>query len=311
MRLILGSNMTKPSIRDIILISSGAGYCSYDGGLNMLTHNRMILKNVGRNEYAKLQYRVKYGGKFGDRLIKFGKSFYNKILKPGYNHVVKPVYNATKKLVDIAANNDLANNAIKVVGNLVGTAVEVPGLGNMLSKGVQGVDSAIKISESVVNELVDKKKMDPKDVKEVIDIVSEQVKDFSGNDKQTLDNKVNTVKENLQNLDLQKENLTPQDVKEGFKAGLIFYNPVSRKPINKYSGRCKMGGSIKPINPNLLKIMPKLFKKKAMKKEIQNAGSKSNGRVKMAGRAKMSGEISKSQMNEITNKLEALKSKYK
>ena len=185
--------MKKPSIRDIILISSGAGYCSYDGGLNMLTHNRMILKNVGTNEYAKIQYKVKYGGKFGDRLINFGKSFYNKILKPEYDHVVKPVYNATKKLVDIAANNDLANNAIKVVGNMIGSAVEVPGLGNMLSKGVQGVDSAIKISESVVDQLVDQKKMDPKDVKEVIDIVSEQVKDFTGKDKETLDNKVNTV----------------------------------------------------------------------------------------------------------------------
>ncbi len=298
MRLILGSNISQPSIRDIILIGS------YKNDSIM---NRKLMKVIGRNQYCKYTNRIKYGGKFGDRLINFGKSFYNKILKPGYDHVVKPVYNATKKLVDIAANNDLANNAIKVVGNMVGSAVEVPGLGNMLSKGVQGVDSAIKISESVVDQLVDQKKMDPKDVKEVIDIVSEQVKDFTGKDKETLDNKVNTVKNNLENLDLQKENLTAQDVKAGFKAGLIFYNPVSRKPINKYSGRCKMAGSIKPINPNLLKIMPKLFKKKAItsiKKDIQNAGSK-------GGRVKMSGSISNAQMNEISNKLEALKAKYK
>ncbi len=135
--------------------------------------------------------------------------------------------------------------------------------------------------------------------------------------KKTLDNKVNTVKDNLKDIDLEKENLTKEDIKDGFKAGLIFYNPVSRKPINKYSGRVKMAGSVKPINPNLLKIMPKLFRKKTLKsikKDIVNNNSdikNSKGESVKNGRVKMSGEISKSQMNEITNKLEALKSKYK
>ena len=310
MRLILGSNVRQPSIRDTILIGLYRDDCLM---------NRKLMKVIGRNQYCKYTNRIKYGGKFGDRLVNFGKKFYHKILKPGYEHVVKPVYNATKKLVDIAANNDLANNAIKVVGNMVGSAVDVPFLGNMLSTGVQGLDSTIKISESVVDQLINEKKLDPKDVKEVIDIVNEQVKDFTGNDKKTLDNKINTVKNNLQDIDLQKENLTKEDVKAGFKAGLIFYNPVSRKPINKYSGRVKMGGSIKQINPNLLKIMPKLFKKKSLqsiKKEIKNNNAvdvnhTKGESVKSSGRVRMSGNISKSQMNEITSKLEALKSKNK
>ena len=54
---------------------------------------------------------------------------------------------------------------------------------------------------------------------------------------------------------------TKEDVKDGFKAGLIFYNPVNRKVIAKYSGRVKLGGSVKPIHPNLLKILPKILKK--------------------------------------------------
>ena len=64
-----------------------------------------------------------------------------------------------------------------------------------------------------------------------------------------------------------------------------------------------MGGSIKPINPNLLKIMPKLFKKKTIQ---SNKTKNSKG-----GRVRMSGDISKTQMNEISSKLEALKAKYK
>ena len=87
MRLILGSNISQPSIRDIILIGS------YKNDSIM---NRKLMKVIGRNQYCKYTNRIKYGGKFGDRLINFGKSFYNKILKPGYDHVVKPVYNATK-----------------------------------------------------------------------------------------------------------------------------------------------------------------------------------------------------------------------
>ena len=53
--------------------------------------------------------------------------------------------------------------------------------------------------------------------------------------------------------------------------------------------------------------MPKLFKKKSIKsiqKDIQNASNK-------GGRVKMSGSISNAQMNDISNKLEALKAKYK
>ena len=117
--------------------------------------------------------------------------------------------------------------------------------------------------------MINEKKLDPEDITQIINIIKEQIKEFTGKDKQTLENKTETIKENLKDVDLEKENLTKEDVKDGFKAGLIFYNPVSRKPINKYSGRVKMGGSIKPINPNLLKIMPKLFKKKTIKKKLK------------------------------------------
>ena len=294
MRLILGNNVKRLSIRDIILIGS----CRYENIMN-----RKLLQDMGRNQYCKHMNRVKYGGKFGDRLIKFGKSFYNNVITPGFNKVVKPVYNVTKKLVDIAANNDLANNAIKIIGNTVGTALGAPGVGNIISSAIQGADSGIKIGESVVNRLINEKKLDPDDIKQIFNIIKEQIKGFTGKDKQSLENKAETVKENLKDVDLEKENLTKEDVKAGFNAGLIFYNPVNRKPINKYSGRVKMGGSLKPINPNLLKIMPKLFKKKTIQ---SNKTKNSKG-----GRVRMSGDISKTQMNEISSKLEALKAKYK
>ena len=261
MRLILGDNLKQPSIRDIILIGSFQ---------QDLTTNRKLLKAIGRNDFRKVRYQVKYGGKFGDRLIKFGKSFYSKVLQPGFNKVAKPVYNATKKIIDIAANNDFANNAIKVVGNAVGTALGVPGVGTMISTAAKGADSAIKIGESVVKRLVSEKKLDGDDIMEIINIIKEQIKDIKGKDKDKLDEKAETIKENLKDVDLEKENLTKEDVKEGFKAGLVFYNPVSRKLINKYSGRVKMGGSLKPINPNLLRILPRIMRTMLKYLQIQN-----------------------------------------
>ena len=310
MRLILGDNIRRPSIRDNLIIESSR---------KDLT--RKLLRLIGRNQYCKHMNRVKYGGKFGDRLIKFGKSFYNNVITPGFNKVVKPVYNVTKKLVDIAANNDLANNAIKIIGNTVGTALGAPGVGNIISSAIQGADSGIKIDESVVNRLINEKKLDPDDIKQVFNIIKEQIKDFTGKDKQTLETKAETVKNNLENVDLEKENLTKQDIKDGFGAGLIFYNPVSKKPINKYSGRVKMCGSIngakgtsaqaQPINPNLLKIMPKLFKKKTIQSKsgrVRMSGAASNNTARSASSASA---ISDSKMNEISNKLEALKAKYK
>ena len=86
-RLIIGDNLKQPSIRDIITIQSTKQNLS-----------RKMLRIIGRSSYAKYNYSIKYGGKFGDRLIKYGKSFYNKVIKPGYSKVLKPVYNATKKL---------------------------------------------------------------------------------------------------------------------------------------------------------------------------------------------------------------------
>ena len=185
-RLIVGDNLTQPSIRDIITIQSTRQDLS-----------RKMLRIIGRSSYAKYHYTLKYGGKFGDRLVKFGKSFYSKVVKPGFNKVVKPVYNAAKKIVDIAANNDFANNAIKVVGNVVGTALGAPGVGTMIATAAKGADSAIKIGESVVNRLVKDKKLDGDDIMEIINIIKEQIKNFTGKDKEKLDEKAENVKENL------------------------------------------------------------------------------------------------------------------
>ena len=194
MRLILGDNIRNPSIRDILTIESIRKDLS-----------RKLLKLIGRNRYCKYTNHVKYGGKFGDRLKNFGNKIYNNVIKPGFNKVVKPAYNATKKLIDIAANNDLANNAIKVVGNMVGTAFGAPGVGNVISSAIQGADSGIKIGESVVNRLITEKKLDPEDITQIFNIIKEQIKEFTGNDKKTLENKAETVKNNLENVDLKEQ----------------------------------------------------------------------------------------------------------
>lgn len=328
MRLILGDNMVKPSIRDIILIGS----LQQD-----LVMNRKMLKIIGRNNYSKIQCQLKYGGKFGDRLIKFGKNFYNKVVKPGYQKVIKPAYNVTKKLIDIAANNDFANTAIKLVGNTVGTALGAPGVGNMIANAAKAADKGLKIGENVVNKMIKEKKLDPNDILQIVNIVKDQIKEFKGKDKVSLEKKIENVKNNLQNIDLEKENLTKEEIKEGFNAGLIFYNPVNRQLIKKYAGRVGLGGSVKPLNPKLLRILPKILKSATRKTRqtkrpnfsvdisgpnnrklenkdlLEEEGGRvfMSGRVGMGGRVKMSGGTDKSDLNSISSKLEALKSKYK
>ena len=148
---------------------------------------------------------------------------------------------------------------------------------------------------------------------EIINIIKEQIKDIKGKDKEKLDEKTKTIKENLKDVDLEEANLTKEDVKDGFKAGLVFYNPVSRKLINKYSGRVRMAGSIKPINPNLLKILPKLMRKIKKNNIKISSNPKLNSTIsnKENGRVFMSGSVDKSDLNDIQSKLNALKSKYK
>ena len=70
-----------------------------------------------------------------------------------------------------------------------------------------------------------------------------------------------------------------------------------------------MGGSIKPINPHLLKILPRIMRK--IKKNNIKTSNKDNGRISMSGRVKMSGSVDKDDLNDIQSKLNALKSKYK
>ena len=51
MRLILGSNVREPSIRDTILIGLYRNDCLM---------NRKLMKVIGRNQYCKYTNRIKY-----------------------------------------------------------------------------------------------------------------------------------------------------------------------------------------------------------------------------------------------------------
>ena len=46
-----------------------------------------------------------------------------------------------------------------------------PGVGNIISSAIQGADSGIKIGESVVNRLINEKKLDPDDIKQIFNII--------------------------------------------------------------------------------------------------------------------------------------------
>ena len=200
--------------------------------------NKTLLHNIGRDKFMMMRYDSKYGsGKIWQKIKRFGKRVYNK--------VVKPIAKVVKKIIDIGANNPLIQAGITTVGNALGSMIGVPVVGTIAANAIKGADSAIDSAEKIVTDLRNKK-LNTQEIKNIMNTIKDQVtqakqelKDAKENKK--LDEKVKTIENNLQ---VNKDNLTSEDVNKAVSAGFIFYNPINKQPIPKYAGRIKLGGRI-------------------------------------------------------------------
>lgn len=216
--------------------------------------NKTLLHNIGRDKFMMMRYDSKYGGgKVWQKIKKFGKRIFNK--------VVRPVAKVVKKIVDVAANNPLIQAGITTVGNALGSMVGVPVVGTIAANAIKGADTAIDSAEKIVTDLRNKK-LNTQEIKNIMNTIKDQVtqakqqlKDAKENKK--LDEKVKTVENNLQ---VNKDNLTADEVKNAVSAGFIFYNPINKQPIPKYAGRINLGGRINlagELNPKVWNLLKK------------------------------------------------------
>lgn len=262
--LLMNNQMFTPSIR-VMLSTLNNPLTKFD--------NKTLLHNIGRDKFMMMRYDSKFGGgRIWQKIKKFGKRVYNK--------VIKPVAKVVKKIIDVAANNPLIQTGIQTVGNALGSMVGVPVVGTIAANAIKGADTAIDSAEKIVTDLRNKK-LNTQEIKNIMNTIKDQVTQAKqqlndAKENKKLDEKVKTLESNLQ---VNKDNLSSDDVNKAVSAGFIFYNPINKQVIPKYAGRIKLGGRInlsgrinlggqlnpkvwnllkKPRGPKGSKIMPRI-----------------------------------------------------
>ena len=227
--LLMNNQMFTPSIR-VMLSTLNNPLTKFD--------NKTLLHNIGRDKFMMMRYDSKYGGgKIWQKIKRFGKRVYNK--------VIKPVAKVVKKIIDVAANNPLIQAGVTTIGNSLGAMIGGVPIGSITSNVIKGVDTAIDSAEKIVTDLRNKK-LNTQEIKNIMNTIKDQVtqakqqlQDSKENKK--FDEKVKTLESNLQ---VNKDGLTSDDVTKAVSAGFIFYNPINKQVIPKYAGRIKLGGRI-------------------------------------------------------------------
>ena len=233
---MMNNQMFTPSIR-VMLSTLNNPLTKFD--------NKTLLHNIGRNKFMEVRYYEKYGGgKIWQKIKRFGKRVYNR--------VIKPVAKVVKKIIDVAANNPLIQTGIQTVGNALGSMVGVPVVGTIAANAIKGADTAIDSAEKIVTDLK-QKKLNTQEIKNIMNTIKDQVtqakQQLGTADAKKLDDKVKIVESNLQ---VNKDNLNATDVNKAVAAGFIFYNPINKQVIPKYAGslnlttagRINLGGRI-------------------------------------------------------------------
>lgn len=243
--LLMNNQMFTPSIR-VMLSTLNNPLTKFD--------NKTLLHNIGRDKYMLMRYDIKYGGgKVWQKIKRFGKRVYNK--------VIKPVAKVVKKIIDVAANNPLIQTGIQTVGNALGSMVGVPVVGTIAANAIKGADTAIDSAEKIVTDLRNKK-LNTQEIKNIMNTIKDQVTQAKqqlndAKENKKLDEKVKTLESNLQ---VNKDGLTSDDVNKAVSAGFIFYNPINKQVIPKYAGRINLGGRINlagQLNPKVWNLLKK------------------------------------------------------
>ena len=265
--LLMNNQMFTPSIR-VMLSTLNNPLTKFD--------NKTLLHNIGRDKFMMMRYDSKYGGgKVWQKIKRFGKRVYSK--------VIKPVGKVLRKIIDVAANNPLIQTGIQTLGNSLGSVIGLPMVGSISANVIKSADKTIDSVEKIVTDLKNKK-LNTQEIKNIMNTIKDQVTQAKqqlndAKENKKLDEKVKTVENNLQ---INKDNLTAEDVNKAVSAGFIFYNPINKQPIPKYAGRIHLGGRINlsgrinlggELNPKVWNLLKKPRNgNKIMSKPSQQVG---------------------------------------
>lgn len=199
------------------------------------------------------------------------KSFWGKIKNIG-KHVINSAINTTKNMykpvkwiIKNVNKSDAIKGLITKVGNTAGPAIGVPGLGTMITTGIQSADKITDGIENVVNNIKNKNPaLALKDIKSVVTNIKDTVSDvtnasnMSDEQKKKVNDNVNKVYNALPSV-IKEEGL--EKVQKA--AGYIPFLDSATMKITERTG--KKGGVLKPkirfTKPAIITKNADIFKK--------------------------------------------------
>lgn len=276
-------------------------------------YNMKRLKKANHT-LAKDYVAIKYKGgsikQFGTKLKKFGQRV---------GRVASKVYKVAKKGLKWVKDHPVVQGAIGAVGNALGTAVGVPGLGTIVNTGINAADSITDAGEKVVKAIRDKNP----------DVTVDEAKNLY----KTVRDSYDKIKSDLPHKEKQQQQIEsklPDAVKaEGFKKVMSAAKYLPLLDVDKVKTTETKGGAIKKTFTKPTALINKYLGANGgagwKAADVNAVGGRiflgnqamSSGRVGLSGKCKEAGKVkvdtkdySKKAGSPLMDKLAMLKSKY-
>jgi uncharacterized protein (UPF0297 family) len=208
-----------------------------------------IDKNLARS-YVNAKY---YGGSlksFWKKVSRFGKKIF-KSLKDSAINVTKNMYKPAKWIINGIAKNDTIKGLIKKGADALGATFGVPGLGNIVVKGITAANDITDTIENMIDSVMKKNPNMTKDeVKKLVEQAKETILDISqdanlsSEQKQKIKESISKIKP-IDYINKLGEKITKGNVKDlGDKLDKVDLNKVQDKYM-------KLIEKIRKHNPSL------------------------------------------------------------
>lgn len=233
----------------------------------MNNDNHYNIKELGKvnkslaREYVNAKV---YGAGLGDfwKKAKKGiKKFFTSAIK-----IAKPIMKGAQKALKFVANNDALQNVIEKVGNAVGPAIKVPGLGTIIKTGVKAADKVADGIENIINAIVKKNpSLTVEEAKKVVNTIKDTVEDYkkqhssiNEEEKKKLDENTKKVMKGLPDA-ISEHGIKKVQEAAGY---LPFIDPstITQKSRTGKGGRI-LKPSIRVIKPKVLTQYKDFFEK--------------------------------------------------
>ena len=227
-------------------------------------YNIKSLKNIDKSLARKYTDARYYGGSlksFWEGTKKFGKRILNSAID-----TTKKMYKGPKMLINALSTNETAKKIIGSVGNAVGSAVGVPGLGTIINTGLSSANQITDVIEKIIKDIKEKNpQLAVQDIKEVINKIKNTVHDITNQtnlkdeQKKKINDNVEKIYDKLPDV-IKEQGLNKVDKAAGY---LPFVDINTLKQVERKT-KSKTGGMIpkwKILKPVVIKHYKEVFDK--------------------------------------------------